>query len=126
LGFIEALQRLAETYGRSSVTYIPDADFSGVDSFEYQVCDSSGATATATITVTVGLVAQISFSPATGQVTISFPALTGKNYSIQYANDLSSESAWSNLATNIAGSNSVISITDTIPQTSRFYRVGQS
>ena len=35
------------------VVYIPDPDFSGVDTFTYQVCDPTGACDTATITVTV-------------------------------------------------------------------------
>jgi hypothetical protein len=124
--FIEALQRFALTYGRSSITYIPDTNFSGVDSFQYQACDSSGATATATVTVTVGLIPRISSSPATDQVTISFPTLAGKKYFVQYVNDFSSVNDWSNLATNIAGSGSVVSIMDATSQMNRFYRIGQN
>ena len=36
-----------------SVTYTPDADFSGSDVFSYQVCDDDGACDTATVSVTV-------------------------------------------------------------------------
>ena len=39
-----------------TVTYTPDAGFTGTDSFTYTVCDSSGACDTATVTVTVNLV----------------------------------------------------------------------
>jgi hypothetical protein len=35
------------------VTYVPQAGFSGVDSFTYQVCDPSNACDTATVTITV-------------------------------------------------------------------------
>jgi gliding motility-associated-like protein len=37
-----------------SIAYIPDADFQGVDSLEYTVCDQMGNCDTATISITVG------------------------------------------------------------------------
>jgi len=36
-----------------TVNYIPDPDFSGVDTFTYEICDTDGACGTATVTVTV-------------------------------------------------------------------------
>ncbi|PIE47930.1 MAG: hypothetical protein CSA40_01990, partial [Flavobacteriales bacterium] len=36
------------------ITYTPDPDFNGTDTFEYEVCDDDGACDTATVTVTVG------------------------------------------------------------------------
>ena len=39
--------------GDGTVTYTPDANFSGVDTFTYQVCDGTGRCASATVTVTV-------------------------------------------------------------------------
>jgi uncharacterized repeat protein (TIGR01451 family) len=36
-----------------SVTYTPDADYNGSDSFDYTVCDSEGLCDTATVTITV-------------------------------------------------------------------------
>ena len=36
-----------------SITYIPDQNFSGFDSFEYKIRDDNGATGTATVTVNV-------------------------------------------------------------------------
>jgi len=39
--------------GDGTVTYTPDADYSGPDSFSYQVCDPNGACDTATVTVDV-------------------------------------------------------------------------
>jgi unsaturated chondroitin disaccharide hydrolase len=122
--FVEALRRLAETYRRSTVTYIPDTNFSGADSFTYQVCDSAGDCSTATVTVTVGFAAQISLSPVTAQPVISFPTAAGKTYFVQYAEHLSPPITWSIMATNISGTGSVISISDTNRVTSRYYRVG--
>ncbi len=40
-----------------SVTYTPDPDFNGSDSFIYQVCDATAACDTATVTVTVNPIA---------------------------------------------------------------------
>ncbi|MEM7455250.1 MAG: Ig-like domain-containing protein [Planctomycetota bacterium] len=39
-----------------SFDYIPDADFSGTDTFDYQACDADGACTTATATIVVGAV----------------------------------------------------------------------
>ncbi len=39
-----------------SVTYSPNADFNGTDSFTYEVCDTDGLCDTATVTVTVAAV----------------------------------------------------------------------
>ncbi len=38
---------------RGSFTYMPDADFDGLDSFEYTVTDGLGGTSVATVTITV-------------------------------------------------------------------------
>jgi hypothetical protein len=122
--FVEALRRLAETYGRSTVTYIPAAGFQGTDMFTYQVCDGAGDCSTATVTVTVGLVAQISLSSAEHWPTISFATSAGKNYFVQYRNDLTEPGTWSILATNIPGSGTIFSLSDTNAPTRRFYRVG--
>jgi CshA-type fibril repeat protein len=40
----------------NTVTYTPDPDFNGTDSFDYTVSDGNGGTDTATVTVTVGAV----------------------------------------------------------------------
>ncbi len=44
----------------NTVTYSPDADFNGMDSFEYEVNDGNGGTDTANITVTVNPVSDVS------------------------------------------------------------------
>jgi rhamnogalacturonyl hydrolase YesR len=122
--FIEALKRLNDFYSHTTLTYIPDTNFSGSDTFSYQVCDSSGASSTATVNVTVGILTQISISPLTQAPTISFPTLAGKNYFVQYLDSLAPNASWNVLATNVSGSGAVISITDTNPPAKRFYRVG--
>ena len=38
------------------ITYTPDVDFGGTDSFAYEVCDTDGACDTATVSVTVNAV----------------------------------------------------------------------
>jgi unsaturated chondroitin disaccharide hydrolase len=122
--FIESLKRFNEVFNQTTLTYVPATNFIGIDAFTYQACDSSGAVATATVTVNVGLIARVSFSPATAQPVVSFPTAAGKNYFVQRANDLSPPVAWSILATNIAGTGAVISVTDTNPSGRRFYRAG--
>jgi Glycosyl Hydrolase Family 88/Bacterial Ig domain len=122
--FIEALKRFNDFYSHTTLTYIPDPNFSGNDTFTYQVCDSSGASSTATVTVTVGVIAQISLSPVTHWPVISFPTSGGGNYFVQYLDSLLPDASWDVLATNISGSGAVVSITDTNPPARRFYRVG--
>jgi len=121
--FIESLKRFKDVFSQTSITYLPNTNFSGTDAFAYQVCDGSGETSTATVTVTVGITAQISLSLATQWPTISFPTFTGQTYFVQYRDDLAGPGTWSNLATNIPGSGSIISITDTNQTARRFYRV---
>jgi hypothetical protein len=122
--FIESLKRLNDIFNQTTLTYIPDTNFTGSDQFSYQSCDSSGATATAIVTITVGLVAQVSWSPATSQPVVSFPTAIGQQYFVQYSDSLSPPIAWNILATNVPGTGAVISISDYYPPAQRFYRVG--
>jgi hypothetical protein len=122
--FIEALKRFNDIFNQTTLTYIPAMNFTGADSFTYQACDSSGAVSTATVTVNVGLTAQISLSTVTHCPVISFPTSAGENYFVQYLDALVPAASWQILATNISGSGSVVSITDTNPPDLRFYRAG--
>lgn len=122
--FIESLKRFNDIFNQTTLTYIPATNFTGADTFTYQICDSSGATSTATVTVMVGLVAQISLSPVTHWPAISFPTAIGENYFVQYVDSLPPVAGWQVLATNLPGSGSVVSITDTNPPAHRFYRAG--
>jgi rhamnogalacturonyl hydrolase YesR len=127
--FLEALKRYREIYNQTTVTYVPDTNFCGTDSFTYQVCDSGGNCATATVKVVVSpattnaLAAQISLAPDTHLPTISFPTLAGQFYHVQYCDGLAA-GPWSILATNLAGSGAALSVTDTNLAVRRFYRVG--
>src|SRR5208282_4462094 len=128
--FVEALRRYAEFYGHNTVTYTPNPGFSGTDTFTCQVCDSGGNCSTGTVTVVVlntnpvlTFNAQASLSPLTGYPIISFPAVSNYLYEVDYANSLTPPPQWSILASNLTGSDSVISINDTNPAPQRFYRV---
>jgi unsaturated chondroitin disaccharide hydrolase len=128
--FVEALRRYAEAYGRTNVTYTPNPGFIGTDTFTYQVCDSGGNCSTASVTVVVldtnavpAFNVQASLSPVTQYPVISFPAISNHLYEVDYASSLTPPQQWSILASNLIGSNSVISINDTSPASQRFYRV---
>lgn len=122
--FIESLKRVNDIFSQTTLTYVPETNFTGADAFTYQICDNSGAMATATVTVQVGLKIQISLSQQSEPV-ISFPSATNNAYFVQYVNALSSSNTWNVLTTNIAGTGSTLSITDSAPSIMRFYRVGQ-
>jgi len=122
--FIESLKRFNDIFNQRTLTYLPVANFTGTDTFTYQVCDSSGATATATVMVTVGLVAQVSLTPVTSQPVVSFPTTLGQTFFVQFADDLAPPIAWGILATNVPGTGAVLSVIDTNPPGLRFYRVG--
>jgi len=49
--------------GDGTFTYTPNPGFFGVDSFDYQVCDSDGLCDTATVTITVLEVVQVNTAP---------------------------------------------------------------
>jgi unsaturated chondroitin disaccharide hydrolase len=127
--FVEALKRYNDIYSQTTVTYIPEPGFQGADSFTCQVCDSAGNCATATVNVAVGSPApdpSLSISSATQWPTISFQSAAGSSYFVQFANSLTTATAWTDLATNLAGTGGVVSVTDTNIAPARFYRIGQS
>ncbi len=126
--FIEALRRYTTVYGQTTLLYTPATNYTGNDSFTCEVCDSAGACSNATVTIAVDtpLVAQISVSPDFSQPAISFPTVTNRHYSIQYSDDLANPAPWNVLATNLAGSGSIISFVDTNFVAERFYRVGMT
>ncbi len=128
--FIEALRRYTELYRRTIITYVPNANFHGTDTFAYQVGDGNGDCATATVTVLVdsaftnGVPTRISLSPGANLPTVSFPAVPGRQYYVQFSSDLPAVEPWISLATNLPGSGSLVSVSDTNPGSRRFYRVG--
>jgi hypothetical protein len=128
--FIEALRRYADTYRHTTLTYVPNPGFQGTDTFTYQVCNSAGDCSIATVTIVVEpatpspFAAQIAVSPAPRSPTISFPTTAGRSYYVQSLSDMPALGAWHLLVTNIAGSGSVMSISDTNLASRRYYRVG--
>ena len=54
---------------RTAVSYIPDAGFSGVDTFSYTVSDGNGGTATATVTVSVAAVNDLPVAQDDSEIT---------------------------------------------------------
>lgn len=55
---------------------------------------------------------------------VRFATVTGRTYWVDYADDLLTANAWSNLATGLAGSNDVRAVSDTNASGGRVYRVG--
>ena len=51
-----------------TITYTPDADYSGTDTFEYQLCDSTGDCDNATVTVTINQGAHVFDPPSATKV----------------------------------------------------------
>ena len=51
------------------MSYIPDAGFSGVDTFSYTVSDGNGGTATATVTVSVAAVNDLPVAQDDSEIT---------------------------------------------------------
>ena len=129
--FIEALMRYEKLYRQTALTYVPDPDFFGTDTFTYQVADSAGHSSTAKVTVVVEpestntFTAQIALAPITHRPVISFPTVVGSLYHVEYVDNLTTVVPWSILATNLVGTGAVMSISDTNPPNQRFYRVGQ-
>jgi hypothetical protein len=92
--FIEALTRLNQLYGQTTLTYLPDTNFYGTDTFTYQACDSSGASSSATVSVMVGLAGQPAIvtppasqtvdAGATADFTVTATGSTPLSYSWQW------------------------------------------
>ena len=56
----------------TTVTYTPNTDFNGTDSFDYTVSDGYGGEDTGTVAVTSGPPANLAATPDVGQVTLSW------------------------------------------------------
>lgn len=130
--FLESMRHMAELYGHQTVTYTPNTNFTGTDTFTYQVCDSAGNCSTATVTVVVqptnappSFTVQLAVPPAVPQATLSFPTVAGYFYDVEYR-DTVETGQWLELQTNIIGTGGTISVTDPDPNPppTRIYRVG--
>jgi Glycosyl Hydrolase Family 88/Bacterial Ig domain len=128
--FIEGLRRFALVYGQNNITYTPNPGFTGTDTFSYLVCDNNGQTATATVTVVVQpsgpppqFSAKATISPTNEVPVISFPTTSGYVYSVEYRDATGTPGQWTTLATNLVGTGSTLSVTDSVPSVARLYRV---
>jgi autotransporter-associated beta strand protein len=97
------------------------------DSFTYTITDGYSATSTATVNITVAIAAATGQGSGTIDTTgsnanLTFYGLPGTNYSIQVSVD--AMATWSDLSTNAAPANGVISYTDTMTtNAATFYRL---
>ena len=119
----------AVTLVDGTITYTPQTNFVGTDSFEYTVSDPFSGTATGTVIVTVK---QVNASPVISNITpqpdgnmqLQANGLPGYTYLIQATTDFQT---WSNIATNAALSNGLIIFTDleATNYSGRYYRLAQ-
>jgi hypothetical protein len=104
--------------------YTPTNYFNGVDSFTYAASDGQTNSSPATVNIVVSNTIQIvSIALSDSLVTVTWTSLAGKNYRLQYKENLS-DASWTDISpdvsatgTNSTGTNAV----DTAAQ--RFYRV---
>ncbi len=74
-----------------AVQYVPNAGFSGTDTFSYTVSDGNGGSDTATVTVSVGALPMLSIADVTvtegnaANLTVSLSAPSGQTVTVQYA-----------------------------------------
>ncbi len=77
-------QRLGRPSPPTDVSYTPDADFFGTDSFTYTICDGNGGTDTATVNVTV---TNVNDDPVANDDTATVAEDSGANAIDVLAND---------------------------------------
>jgi hypothetical protein len=97
-----------------------------VSNFNPLAVNAQSLSATNSFTVTVvaspTVTASLSFAP--GNATISWTALPGHTYRVQYTDNLGSPSSWQTLSPDITASGSIATATDSAPNpTQRFYRI---
>jgi Bacterial TSP3 repeat len=104
-------------YGLTSADATADSDGDGLTNLQEYQAGTNPRDPNSALRVT-------SATAIGNKFAVTFPSVAGKVYAVEYANLLPS-STWQILATNIAGTGSAISITDTIPAGvgQRFYRV---
>ena len=55
-------------------------------------------------------------------INISFPTVSGLNYTVYWKNDLT-DATWTPLASPVSGNGTVMSVNDSLTQNHRFYRL---
>ena len=117
------------TIGGTTITYTPDTDYVGADSFTYTLSDDAGGSSVGTVNVTVRA-ANVSSTitdlvVVTGvSATLTASGQSGHMYNVQASDNAGS--TWSTIGSATAAANGVIIYTDTTPNPdSRLYRLAQ-
>ncbi len=112
------------TLSGGSISYTPEPDFTGSDSFSYTLTDARGASATGYVLVTV--VAPLNFSSVSlvnQQLQLAFTGVPSTSYVLQAKSNLTG-APWENIATNLtdgAGTGLFSDIAVLLPQ--RYFRI---
>ena len=105
-------------------TYTPTNHFSGVDTFTYQASDGQTNSGPATVSIMVSNPIQISSVAVSNEVvTVTWSAIAGKKYRLQYKDDWAEE-AWTDLLPDVIATGPTASESQAVDTaTQRFYRV---
>jgi hypothetical protein len=110
-------------------TYIPDANFTGTDSFVYQANDGAANLGTATVTITVGAdqppgFALLSISVTNGVNALTWSSEPGRTYHLQYKDAITSPN-WNDVTTpDVVAYTPTTTATNSAGNTGqRFYRI---
>ncbi len=107
------------------VTWTPsDVQADTTNSFTVRVTDNGSPNLNDTKTATVTVLPRPSFLPASisgSVVTLSWTAIVGQGYRVQYKNDLT-DSSWTDLG-DVTANSSTATLNDSIGSTERFYRI---
>ncbi len=105
-------------------SYTPTNHFSGADTFTYQASDGETNSGLATVSITVSNPIEISSVAVSNEVvTVTWSAISGKQYRLQYKDDWAEE-VWTDLLPDvIASGTSAVGTNAVDGATQRFYRV---
>ncbi len=112
------------------ITYTPDADYDGPDSFVYVVTDLLGFGVAGAVSVTVtppegnglSIISVTPNSPAAGDVTLVFAGIPGALYDIEEATSLNPAN-WTDIGDATASTTGVATVVRTGAPASAFYRI---
>ena len=101
------------------------AAFSLPGTYILMLSADDGVHAVAYDAITVNVAVNVTTSASGNDFMVRFPSLVGHTYRVEWTAVLTSSNSWNTLADNIAGTGSVIQITDTnaLTQPRRFYHV---
>ena len=118
------------SFGETTITYTPLADFNGAGSFDYTLNDGHGGTATVTVSVTVSVnnvgstIGSLVVLSDPTRVVLTASGKPSTAYIIQKSDNGGVD--WSNYDTVTSAANGVLIYTDTAPNpNNRIYRLAQ-